>query len=979
MLVTISRRAKLELGRRTGMELSCGAIIEFSREAAGEVSRGRKPPERGNVPPTKAPERRKRRASVAVTPTRALMTRLRRRPITLAFSLLLLTGPLWTTPAFSQQPTDRVAALLAKLPAENAPQITDLQRELGELSPADIGKLCDLLVEPGTGDDTKPRMVVHALAFYCGGPGRAADCQTFTAAVCAALKTDKPASLKSFLIEQLKLASGPDAVPALAPLLTDEKLGDFAAQALLSIAQMGMWEGGKVGKENDSVVQKVAAAFRTALPKAEGRNRIAIIDALGLLRDREAEDELNDQAKRGDDVTRFAAASALANFGSPGNTSAKPLPEATWYDYCQAIALNFKLAAHAPAPNARDMEVFYSKFLSRPPATEREVHLRCAALYGLAQLKGAAAIEAVVQAMTGDEPELRGAATEIAASLAGEGVTAALLKQLDKAPPTARAAIIGVLERRGDEAALPDVIKALHDDDKTVRLAAVPAAAALGKMNALPALVIFVNTPDVDEQKAARQALVRARGDGVAAFLSKCIDGAPTNVRVALLNVLADRRAHEQLPVILTQTGVADAAVRIAAIDALGVLGDETVVPRLIALLSNASATDERAALERALAADCNRTKDKAQRAAPILAGLQSDRLNDYCSLLRVLGHVGGDAAFQAVQKAVADEREDVRDAAFRALGDWPDGSIAERVLELAVQTPALQLHVLGMRAFARLVALDKHRPPADALRMYAAGLKAVRRPDETKLMLSKAGEVKDVAALALLEVYLADKDVCSEAAAALVSAADNVLPGGWAAAADALGKVENTAAAGTLKDRIAEVRQRVAECEDFVTDWLVAGPYSEAGKTGQQVFDRVFPPEEPRAREVKWAPQPTGTNPDEFWRIDLNANAGIAGDNRAAYLLTHVYSPTAQEAQLECGSDDGIKIWLNDAVVHANNALRGCERGQDKVTVALKEGWNALLLKVTNDGGAWAATVRIRAPGGGRLKGIRIQAELPP
>lgn len=73
-------------------------------------------------------------------------------------------------------------------------------------------------------------------------------------------------------------------------------------------------------------------------------------------------------------------------------------------------------------------------------------------------------------------------------------------------------------------------------------------------------------------------------------------------------------------------------------------------------------------------------------------------------------------------------------------------------------------------------------------------------------------------------------------------------------------------------------------------------------------------------------------------------------------------------------GSDDGVKFWLNGVLVHQNNVSRGHGVGQDKVTADFKEGWNDLLLKVTNSGSDWAASVRLRKPDGTMIEGMRVR-----
>ena len=93
---------------------------------------------------------------------------------------------------------------------------------------------------------------------------------------------------------------------------------------------------------------------------------------------------------------------------------------------------------------------------------------------------------------------------------------------------------------------------------------------------------------------------------------------------------------------------------------------------------------------------------------------------------------------------------------------------------------------------------------------------------------------------------------------------------------------------------------------------------------------------------------------------------------NAVAYLKATLWSPREQSATLELGSDDGVKVWLNDKRVHANNALRGVSPGDDKVPVTLRRGANELVLKVTNGGGDWGAIARFVRENGKPIRTIR-------
>ena len=76
-------------------------------------------------------------------------------------------------------------------------------------------------------------------------------------------------------------------------------------------------------------------------------------------------------------------------------------------------------------------------------------------------------------------------------------------------------------------------------------------------------------------------------------------------------------------------------------------------------------------------------------------------------------------------------------------------------------------------------------------------------------------------------------------------------------------------------------------------------------------------------------------------------------------------------------GSAGSVKVWLNDSVVDQNNKIQSCNNPPQKVKVALKEGWNPLMLKVTkNSGGDWGALVRVVSAGGKNLDGLKFKAE---
>jgi hypothetical protein len=108
---------------------------------------------------------------------------------------------------------------------------------------------------------------------------------------------------------------------------------------------------------------------------------------------------------------------------------------------------------------------------------------------------------------------------------------------------------------------------------------------------------------------------------------------------------------------------------------------------------------------------------------------------------------------------------------------------------------------------------------------------------------------------------------------------------------------------------------------------------------------------------------------PDAVGYTDLAKQVG--GNEAVAYLHSMVWSEADQKTILLIGSDDGIKVWINDKIIHQKNAQRGASPAQDTAHAELVKGWNKLLMKITNGDGGWGAFARFTDMQGKPLAGI--------
>jgi hypothetical protein len=160
---------------------------------------------------------------------------------------------------------------------------------------------------------------------------------------------------------------------------------------------------------------------------------------------------------------------------------------------------------------------------------------------------------------------------------------------------------------------------------------------------------------------------------------------------------------------------------------------------------------------------------------------------------------------------------------------------------------------------------------------------------------------------------------------------------------------------------------EEIGATDAFVASWQLSGPYPvEDNQT-------VFAPETGEAAEWQsyQCPQTSGTR-----FVPLGSVFG--GDNRVAYMKAAVRSENAQQVLIGAGSDDGIEVWLNGGLIHANHAMRAMKADEDRFTGKLKAGENVILCKIRQFSQGWEACMTIRAANGGPALGVSVVSDRP-
>jgi hypothetical protein len=403
----------------------------------------------------------------------------------------------------------------------------------------------------------------------------------------------------------------------------------------------------------------------------------------------------------------------------------------------------------------------------------------CAASCCLAPPRGAQAEQADLAELVGEllrdpDKEMRALGLEqIRAEAPGAELTqrfAALLPQLDEAGQTA---LLGALAARGDAAAKPAIRELLEASERpSVRGAAAEALGRLGDVSDCDRLIELLGTGDESQRAAARGALVQLRGSAVGDAIAAASAEAAVDVRVTLIEILAERRAAGVAATLLAGAVDRQPEVRGASMAALAALADGDQLAGMLRGVLAAAEGPERTTAEKAVMRACERLNAAEDRSAPLLRALVDFPLEERRTLLPAVGRVGGASARAAIEAAIDDADPEMHAAGVRALTNWPDATAAARLLELVAHDPDEQHRIAALRAVLRIAPVADGRTDAEKLALLREAIVLCQRDEERLLGLQRAAAIRSPATLEWAATYLDDPACAQEACLTIVELA---------------------------------------------------------------------------------------------------------------------------------------------------------------------------------------------------------------
>ena len=777
------------------------------------------------------------------------------------------------------------------------------------------------------------------------------------------LQSNASLAEKDAACAQLKLIGTARCVPALAALLVDEQLSHSARYALEAIN-----------------LAAADAALLNALPKTRGLTQIGIINSLAVRGDQRAIPALSALAMGSDVPIAFAATRTLGQIGS---TDALKRLETVANHYSGPIhmaavdgVLNCANRLLTSANRNKALPVFERIYKGHEPD-----YIKIGAYRGVILASGGQGLNLAIKAIEGGPGPEQDAALQLVRDLQAHGATTSFARLVPKVGTPVQLALVEGLGQRADPAAASELASFATSAPPEVRTAIIKSLGSLGDATMVPLLAGFAASGTAAEQAAARQALTELHRGNVTPALLNRLAGEVPSVQAEIARALGSRGDRTAVPRLSELAQGSNKSVRGAALKALAELitaDDLAGVVDMVLAAKDPAAREETAA---ALDAACRRltTGHRTLAVDPLVTGLRVGSPEARAALLPICSELALPEVRVALRQGLQDSDPQVKSAALRALCDTVDPELIDELVDAARTAKDETIRNLAIAGAVRLATQEEsirisREQQVAVLRVL---LSAASSPAQKRMVLAGLSETPVLEALRLVDPLVDDASVQTEAARAAIKIGAG-LPG--TQAQEALTVLNKALASATDEQTRQALQAAIGKMEanaDYITDWQVAGPYRKPDKDYAGLFEVVFPAEVGEGKEVVWKPLPAGTDAARPWVMDLLKSLG--GEQCVAYARTWVHCDQDQAARLELGSDDGIKVWLNDKQIYALNTARPLTAGSDKIDVTLHSGWNRLLLKITQNNLGWEFCARFVGPDGTHLQGLQCGATVKP
>ena len=619
----------------------------------------------------------------------------------------------------------KIADIAMQLPAKDTDTFNRLMRELIQIDNI-IPNLASKLLPPGQGDDMQVRSAISGLTFYASQSNNPADKKKIAEGIGEAIRKVNSDETIDFLLIQLQYVAGNESIGVVSQYLVNTRLSDAAARVLVRI-------GG------DAAGKALLDAGRKLMPSANveySNLQKTVIEALGDVGYKPAVEYITNAVSNAG--FKKSALYALAQIAAP--ESEKLLAEAaaqSGYVYEQTDATGaYLLFLNNSLKQGRQAAVAdAAKNLLNQTVRPEQLISKCAALNLYARATGEKAIPEIISALDHKDEKYRSAAFLAAANLQSSLMTDALLKKAQKANNPLKAKIITFFGVTENKKALPFVLKALKDKNPEVVAASITTAGRLGQEQAITPIIGAMKKGTQPIVDAGKSTLLFIKSTRIADEAAKGISGASDIATVALINVIAQKRATNHADLMFKLSSSNNPRVATAASEALKDVITEKDLGKLSGLFTQTSSPEQMAALQNALYAAVRYAGDNDKQTELILE--QMNRSDNPSLFYKPLSMIGGENALQMVSEGFNSANAQTKEAAFNALINWNGIESCRELFAISKNNPSGEYFDKALTSYIDKITPSR-LPNAQKLLMLRDALDIARTPAQKEVIINQ-------------------------------------------------------------------------------------------------------------------------------------------------------------------------------------------------------------------------------------------------
>lgn len=158
------------------------------------------------------------------------------------------------------------------------------------------------------------------------------------------------------------------------------------------------------------------------------------------------------------------------------------------------------------------------------------------------------------------------------------------------------------------------------------------------------------------------------------------------------------------------------------------------------------------------------------------------------------------------------------------------------------------------------------------------------------------------------------------------------------------------------------DARKEVS-AKDYLTEWHIIGPFFGPNANTISLDVRTPIDDELTAGSIDLKRPHNSPGQSLTWKkVSADAHRGMvnlaqhlgSADWCIAFAYAEVESIHARDVEIRCGSDDGIRVWINGKLLHSKETGRGYRVDNDRFNAHLNAGVNKILVKIDNYTSGW-------------------------